>query len=131
MTTKTAGGTGRSAAARKAAEAVARRAAEFQKREKELLALATEFHVAVDKAEKVRADSEAKAARLVQDADAKAAVLREKAGADAAGFDEQALAAVRRMIEFGESRDAIMQITGWPAARIREAQRADGGRRAS
>jgi hypothetical protein len=98
VTTKTAGGSGRSAAARKAAEAMALRAREFQQREKDLLVLTHEFHTSVEKAEKVRADAEAKAARLLQDAEARAAGLRTKAAENAAGFDEQAADAVRRCL---------------------------------
>ena len=113
-------------AARRAAEAVARRAEEFAQREKQLLAIVTDFHTATEHAEKVRADAETKAARILGDAEAKAQALREKANADAAGADEKAEAAVRRMLEFGESRESVTALTSWPAARIREIQRAHG-----
>jgi cell division septum initiation protein DivIVA len=113
-------------AARRAAEVVARRAEEFAQREKQLLAIVTDFHAATERAEKVRAGAETKAARILGDAEAKAQALREKANADAAGAEEQAEAAVRRMLEFGESRESITALTSWPAARIREIQRAHG-----
>lgn len=105
---------------------MARRADEFARREKELLAIVTDFHVATEHAEKVRADAEEKAARLLKDAGAKADALREKANAEAAGAEEKAVAAVRRMVEFGESRESITALTSWPAARIREIQRSPG-----
>jgi cell division septum initiation protein DivIVA len=113
-------------AARRAAEAVAQRADEFARREKQLLAMVTNFHAATEHAEKIRADAEAKAARLLKDAEAKAQALRDKANADAASADEEAAEAVRRMLEFGESRESITTLTSWPAARIREIQRAQG-----
>jgi len=102
---------------------VARRKHDIQRREKELLALVTEFHIADGQAEAVRTDAEAKAARLVRDAEAKAAAVREKAGTDAAKLEEEAAAVVRRMIAFGEPREAVVQLTGWSATRVREAQR--------
>jgi hypothetical protein len=50
VTTNAAGAGGRSAA-RRAAEAVARRAEAIARRESQLLALTTEFHLAVERAE--------------------------------------------------------------------------------
>jgi hypothetical protein len=94
VTMKAAGANGRSAA-RRAAEAVARRAEAIARRETELLALATEFHVAAESAQKVRAAAQAKAQRILHDAQTKADALREQGEKDAAGFDEQAGAAVR------------------------------------
>jgi hypothetical protein len=97
VTTKAAGASGRSAA-RRAAEAVARRAEANARREAGLLALTTEFHVAAERAEKVRAAAQAKAQRILHDAQTKADVLREQAEKDAAGFDERAGAAVRECL---------------------------------
>lgn len=123
VTTKAAGTGGRSAA-RRAAEAVARRAESIARRESQLLALATDFHLAAERAEKARAGAQAKAQRILDDAQAKADALREQAEKDAAHFDEQAGAAVRRMLALGESREAVADLTGWAPAKVREAQRA-------
>lgn len=85
--------------------------------------MATDFHVAAERAEKVRADAVAKAQRILGDAQTKADALLERAEKDASGFDEQAAVAVRRMLAFGESRQAVADLTGWTLARVREAQR--------
>ena len=129
VTTKAAGANGRSAA-RRAAEAVARRAEAIARRESQLLAITTEFHLAAERAENVRAGAQAKAQRILRDAQAKADALREQAEKDAAGFDEQAGAAVRKMLAFGESREAVADLTGWAPAKVREAQRAGDGSQA-
>jgi hypothetical protein len=117
------------AASRRAAQKMAERAEQFARRESELREVVTAFHAAVEHGEKVRADAEAKVAKLFADAEAKAAVLRQKAQQDAARHDEQAAVSVRRMLELGESREAVVALTDWPAARVREIQRADGGER--
>ena len=116
-------------ASRRAAQKMAERAQEFARRESELREVVTAFHAAVERGEKVRADAEAKAAKLLADAEAKAQSLREKAQQDAARHDEQAAASARRMLELGESREAVAALTDWPPARIREIQRADGSER--
>lgn len=108
---------------------MAERAEQFARRERELREVVTAFHTAVERGEKVRADAEAKVAKLFADAEAKAAALRHKAQQDAARHDEQAAVSVRRMLELGESREAVVALTDWPAARVREIQRADGGER--
>lgn len=108
---------------------MAERADEFARRESELLEVVAAFHAAVERGDKVRADAEAKAAKLLADAEAKAAALREKAQQDAARHDEQAAASARRMLELGESREAVVALTDWPATRVREIQRADGSDR--
>lgn len=112
VTTNAAGGVSRTAA-RRAADAVARRAEEFARREKRLLEIVTEFHTAAERAERVRSDAAAKAERLVEEAEKKAAV-----------FDERAAGAVGRMLEFGESRDSVAELTGWTPVQVRDAQRA-------
>lgn len=103
---------------------MATRAREIAAREKALEARVTAFHTAAEKAENVRVGAQAKAAKLLSDAEAKAATLRAKAEADAAGFDAQAESAVREMLAAGESAESVAQLTGWPLARIRQAQRA-------
>lgn len=108
---------------------MAERAEQFARRESELREVVTAFHAAVERGEKVRADAEAKVAKLFADAEAKAEALRHKAQQDAARHDEQAAVSVRRMLELGESREAVVALTDWPAARVREIQRADGGER--
>lgn len=108
---------------------MAERADEFARRENELREVVTGFHAALERGEKVRAAAEAKAARLLADAEARAAALRAQADKDAAGHDQQAAAAVRRMLELGESREAVVALTDWPAVRIREIQRAEGTER--
>jgi hypothetical protein len=108
---------------------MAERADEFALRERELGEVVTAFHVAVERGQKARADAETKAAKLLADVEAKIAALRETADKDAAGFDEQAAAAVRRMLDLGESRQAVARLTDWPASQVREIQRADADRR--
>lgn len=108
---------------------MAERAEEIARRESELREVVTEFHAAIERAEKVRADAGAKAARLLADAEGKAAALRAQADKDAADHDGQAAAAVRRMLDLGESREAVVALTEWPSARIREIQRAEGSER--
>lgn len=112
------------AASRRAAQKMAERADEFARRESELREVVTAFHAAVEHGEKVRADAEAKAAKLLADAEAKAAAVRQKAQQDAACHDEQAAVSARRMLDLGESREAVVALTDWPVVRIREIQRA-------
>jgi hypothetical protein len=118
-----AGSRSKTQAAAKAQAAVARRAAAFQQRERELRALIEEFHDAVERADTVKAGAEAKAKRVLKDAETKAAALRTKAMADAAGLEEQAREVVRRMLDFGETRDQVSDITGWTSTQVRDAAR--------
>ncbi|MBR7830414.1 hypothetical protein KDK95_29205 [Actinospica sp. MGRD01-02] len=124
MTTKAASAPTSRSAARRAADAMAKRAEEFAAREKALERLVTAFHAADEKAAKVRAGAQGKAAKLLADAEQKAAQLREKAEAEAAGFDAQAEALVREILDAGESPESTAQLTGWTLARVRQAQRA-------
>jgi hypothetical protein len=119
----TTSGSGRAAALRKAELAAARRAVAFREREKRVREMLTDYFHSADRAEKVRADAEAKAARIRRDADAKIARVREQAEAATAGLEEQARAALRRMLEAGESREAVAEATGLSLAQVRDAQR--------
>ncbi len=103
---------------------MAKRAEKFAAREKALEALVTTFHAATEKAEKVRTAAASRAERLREEAEAKAATVRTKAESDAAVFDEQAAAAVRKILAAGESFESVAELTGWPLARVRQAQRA-------
>lgn len=126
------GAASRTAAQRKADALVARRAARFAQRERGLRDLIADYHHAADQAAKVRSAAEARAARILADAEARAADVRDRAEKDAAGFEQTAHAAVRAMVEFGESRDAIAELTGLSAAQVRQLHRApnqfQGGR---
>jgi hypothetical protein len=122
VTTKAASAPSRNAA-RRAADAIAKRAEEFAAREKALERLVTAFHTASEKAGKVRSGAQGKAAKLLSDAEQKAAALRKKAEEVAAGFDAQAEAAVREILDAGETPESTAQLTGWTAARVRQAQR--------
>ena len=102
---------------------MAKRAEEIAAREKALEQLVAVFHTAAEKAQKIRSGAQSKAAKLLSDAEEKAAVLGEKAEADAAGFDAQAEAAVREILGAGETPESATQLTGWSAARVRQARR--------
>jgi hypothetical protein len=108
---------------------MAERAEEIARRESELRDVVTGFHAAVERGEKVRADAEVKAAKLLADAEVRAAALRSQADKDVADHEKHAAAAVRRMLDLGESREAVAALTDWPASRIREIRRTDGGER--
>jgi F0F1-type ATP synthase membrane subunit b/b' len=104
--------TGGSTALRKADAVIARRAAEIRQHENTLRDVIAQYFRAQDQADAVRADTEATIARLRRDADVRIAQARERGDREAAGFEQQAHAAVRRMLELGESRHAIEQATG-------------------
>lgn len=115
--------TGHSSALRKADEVIARRAAQIRQRENTLRDALAEYFRARDSADGVRADAEKAAARLRRDADDRIVQVRERAERQAAGFEQQAQAAVRRMLDLGESRQAIAQAAGLTPAQVRAAQR--------
>jgi hypothetical protein len=89
------GAASRSAAQRKADALVARRAARFAQRERDLRDVIADYHHAADQAAKVRSAAAARAARILADAEARAADVRERGEKDAAGFEQTAHAAVR------------------------------------
>ena len=105
---------------------MAERADAFTRHDKELREVVTAFHASVERGVNAVADAEAKAAKMVKDAEARAVALRAEGVRDAAGHDDQAAAAVRRMLELGESREAVMALTDWSAERVRESQRSGG-----
>jgi len=74
---------------------VARRAARFEQRERELHGLVADYHFFADQAAKIRSDAQARAARILADAEAKAADMRERADKDATEFEQSAHATVR------------------------------------
>jgi hypothetical protein len=115
--------TSRAAAERTADALLSRRAEHFEQRERELRGLVADFHHAAQQAAKVRSDLEARARRVLADAEAKAGALRERAENEAAEFDAKAHAAVRAMLDFGESRQAVAELTGLSAAKVRQLQR--------
>jgi len=123
VTTKAASAPTSRSAARRTADAMAKRAEEFAAREKALEQLVTAFHAADEKAAKVRAGAQGKVAKLLSDAQEKAAKLQEKAEAEAAGFDAQAEAAVREILGAGESPESAAKLTDWTVTRVRQAQR--------
>lgn len=102
---------------------IARRAAQIRQRENTLRDALTDYFHARDSADGVRADAEKATARLRGDADTRIAQVQERAEQQAAGFEQQAHAAVRRMLELGESRQAIAQAAGLTVAQVRDAQR--------
>jgi hypothetical protein len=97
MTRRT-GTSSRTQALAKAAEAVARRDAERIAREKAVQAALAEFFQAQGELERIRA--QAKRA--------------------ATPFDQAARAAVRGLERLGETRTGIAELTGLPAARVRD-----------
>ena len=124
VATKGAGGAQARTASRRAAEAMAERARAFAAREKRLERSLTAFHLAEERARAVREEAEAKAAKLAAETEAKVAGVREKAAKDAAGFEADAFAAVGEMKASGEALEVIAELTGWPIAKVRQAQRA-------
>lgn len=98
----------RAAAEREADVLLSRRAERFEQRERELRGLIADFHQATDRAARIRSGAEAKAS-----------ALRERAQKEASEFDAAAHAAVRAMVEFGESKQSIEELTGLPAAEVR------------
>ncbi len=104
---------------------IARRAAQIRERENALRDALTEYFYARDSADGVRADAEKAAARLRRDAEDRIAQVHQRAEGQAAGFEQQAQAAVRRMLELGESRQAVAvaQAAGLTLAQVRDAQR--------
>ena len=113
--------TGRSAAARRADEVIARRAAAFREREEALRRVLADYFAARERADRVRADAEAAAGRVQRDADARIAAVRERAQHEAAGFEDAARVAVARMLALGESRRAVAEATGLSAVQVRAA----------
>lgn len=107
---------------------MAKRAEEFAARERSLEALVTTFHTTAEQAEKIRTAAANRAEKLRADAEAKAATVLAKAEADAAVFDEKAAAAVREILAAGESPESVAELTGWPLARVRQAQRTPASR---
>jgi hypothetical protein len=107
---------------------MAERADAFTRHDKELREIVASFHASVERGANAVADAEAKAAKLVKDAETRAIALRAKGVKDAAGHDDEAADAVRRMLELGESREAVMALTDWSAERVRESQRPGGGK---
>lgn len=103
---------------------MAKRAEEFAAREKALETLVNAFHTSAEQAEKVRTTAAGKATKLRTDAEEKATTVLAKAEADAAVFDEKAAEAIRKILAAGESPESAAELTGWPLARVRQAQRA-------
>ncbi len=119
IVTRTSNAANRTAAERKAAALVARRAAQIEQRERALRGLITQFYPATGQAAKTRAAADERAARLIADAEARAAALRERAEKDAAESEQEARTAVRAMLELGESRTAVAQLTESTVAQVR------------
>lgn len=108
-------------ALRKADAVLAQRAAAIREHEDALRDVLAGYFRARDGADTVRAKAEAAAQRVRRDAEARITLVRERAERDAAGFEEQARAAVRRMLELGESVRAIAVAIGVPVVRVRAA----------
>lgn len=102
---------------------IAKRAAAIRAHEDTLREILTEYFRARDSADTVRANAEAAADRVRREADARIAQLHERAERDASEFEQQAQAAVHRMLELGETRQAVMNATGLSAAHVRAAER--------
>jgi hypothetical protein len=118
--------TGRSAAARRADEVIARRAVAFREREEALRQVLADYFAARERADRLRSDAEAAAQRVQRDADARIAAARERAQREAAGFEDAARVAVARMLALGESRRAVAEATGLSAVAVRAAGDAGG-----
>jgi hypothetical protein len=135
VVTRAQGAASRTAAVRAAQQAAAARLAALHQHEESLEQLLADFYQARAQSQEIRADAEVRASRLRETAEAKAARLRhdaetavaeltKNAEQDAASYDEQATDAVRAMLQLGETRTAIAEITGLSTAAIRAAQHA-------
>jgi cell division septum initiation protein DivIVA len=133
MGTKSAS-TARAAAVRTAQAMAARRIQELKEREEQLAEILADYFEAKAHGEKVRADAKERAARLHQAAEQKAEKLIQEAQAageqlttqaekDAADYDAQIGAAVRRLLELGEPRTSVAEMTGLSQAVVRAMER--------
>jgi cell division septum initiation protein DivIVA len=136
MSTRAAGGT-RAAAVRAAHEVTARRAEAVHEREREITGLLTDYFEAKARSEKIRTAAQAHAGRLIESAEHKAdkltadahaasEQLTEQAEKDAADFDAQVGIAVRRLLELGETKASVAEMTGLSQAVVRAVAREHG-----
>jgi hypothetical protein len=127
-------GTGHAAAVRRARQIAARRAEAVREHEEAVTATLVEFFEAKDRADKVRADAQARAARLLQAAEEKALKLAEQAREagqqaieqaekDASNDDAQVGTAIRHLRELGESATSICSMTGLSTQVVRAVER--------
>ena len=122
--TRTSHAASRADAARTADDLLARRAAQFREREKELHRLVTDYHHAAAQARKIHTDAQTHATKITTDAEARIAVLRERADKNASVFEDAAHAAVRAIVQFGETRPMVASLTRLTATQIRVIERA-------
>lgn len=127
-------GTGHSAAVLRAQQVSDHRAEQHREHEKTVTAALVEFFEAKARADKVRADGQSRATRLIQAAEDKAARLTEQARAagqqiteqaekDAADHDAQIGQAIRRLRGLGETTAAVASMTNLSQAVVRAIER--------
>ena len=127
-------GTGHAAAVRRARQVEARRAETRREHEQAVTATLVEFFEAKDRADKIRADAQVRAARLLQAAHEKAVRLAEqareagqevieRAEKDASTDDAQVGTAIRHLRDLGEPASAVAEMTGLSQAVVRAVER--------
>lgn len=125
---------GRGTAVRRAHQVAERRAEALREHEKAVTATLVEFFEAKDRADKIRADAQARAARLLHAAEEKALRLAEQAREagqqvienaekDACDDDTRVGTAIRHLRELGEPASAVAEMTGLSQAVVRAVER--------
>lgn len=129
MGTRPAGGA-RAAAVRTAQAVAARRIQQLKDQEERLSGVLADYFEAKAHGEKIRNEAQERAARLTQAAEQRAEKLKhdaqvasekvtEQAERDAADYDAQVAAAVRQLLELGETKASIAEMTGLSQAVVR------------
>jgi hypothetical protein len=127
-------GAGHAAAVRRAHQVAAGRIEALREHEAAITATLIGYFEAKTRADKIRADAQARTARLIQAAEEKAArcteqaheagrLVTEQAEKDAADYDTQVGRAVRRLRELGETNAAVASMTGLSQAVVRAVER--------
>lgn len=115
---------------RTAQAVAARRIQQLKDQEQRLSEVLTDYFEAKAHGEKIRNEAQERAARLTQAAEQRAEKLRadaqaaseqvtEQAELDAADHDAQVAVAVRRLLELGETKASIAEMTGLSQAVVR------------
>ena len=120
--TKATGASSRTDAARTADEHLAKRAAQMRERERELRRLVTDYHYAAGQVRKIHADARVRTAKIETDAQARVTATRERADEEASRYEETARNALRAMLDLGEARETVAELTGLSTTQIRTLQ---------
>jgi hypothetical protein len=122
--TKASGAASRAAAQRTADELLARRAAQLREREQELRRLVTDYHHATAQAAKIHENANTHAAKITADAQARTAAVHERADKEASTFEDEARTALRAILDLGETRESVADLTGLSTAQVRAVKHA-------